>query len=149
MRKTTILIPLFAALALAGCAEDGAVRRAGDHVGEAATELASGIGMNVGNPRQVPAELSPELAKAGLSKTVAKELGDDPSKGKGISVYLIAKVPFQGRLIARALNRDGLEIGRSVVTISFLAEDAQYVAFPFGGETDLRQVERYWIGGVK
>lgn len=138
----------FAAFALIvaasfGCG-DGHAKKAGQAVGETITDFAQGVGSGIDKRLEVDVELSPEVVDLGLSKTVAKSAGMDGKK-KGITVYLLSQKPVTGSLIAKALNGEGAEIGRSVVEVEFAADDAKYVTFHFGNEIDSQLVERYLI----
>ena len=70
-----------------------------------------------------------------------------PSRGKenGITVYFLAAGPFKGKLVAKATNKEGQEIGRSVVDVEFSADDAKYVSFPFPEEMDAQLVQEYRV----
>lgn len=131
---------------LAGCErkDESVAKRAGDKVGQAVTDFASGVGQGVDKRMEVSVELSSELAARGVEKTVAKSLGIE-STDKGIVVYLIARDPLKTRLIAKAMNKEGQEVGRSVVDVEFGADDAQYVTFKFDAEIDTRLVHRYHL----
>ncbi len=94
----------------------------------------------VDKQRMVRVKLSEDVGKQGLSKTIAKSraMGD---KGSGIATYFLAATPFKGKLIAKAMNKEGQEIGRSVVDVEFSADDAKYVFFPFPDEMDAQLVQ--------
>ena len=133
-------------LVVCGCGkrDESLVKTAGSKVGETVTDFASGVGKGVDKQRMVQVKLSEDVAKQGLSKTVAKSqsLG---SKASGIAVYFITKSPFKGKLVARAMNKEGQEIGRSVVDVEFSADDAKYVSFPFPEEMDGQLVQEYLV----
>lgn len=138
-------------VALAGCgkSDEGLAKRAGSAVGETVTDFASGVGKGVDKQMAVKAELSKTLADRGISTTIAKSLGINHPDGKGISVYLIAEKPFKATLIARALTKEGLEIGRSTADVELAAEEAKYVTFNFDREMDTQLVDRYPIDAKK
>lgn len=142
------IILLFAILLLAaGCGKKGesVAKTAGNKVGETITDFATGIGKGIDKQMTVNVELSDELVKKGLEKTVAKSTGLDSPREKGISVYFIAKLPFDAKLIAKAINKEGQEIGRSVVDVELSADDAKYVTFMFAPEMDTQLVDKYLI----
>jgi hypothetical protein len=136
-----------------GCGkhDESLAKRAGNTLGEAATDFASGVGKGVDKQMAVNVELSKSLAEKGLSKTVAKLSGPDltnaskPLHMRGISVYLIASKPLKSKLIAKALSKEAEEIGRSVVDVDFAADDAKYVDFKFDRQMDSQLVARYVI----
>lgn len=141
-----LAVPLAALVALSlGCGkEEGRAKRAGQSFGETMTDFAHGVGSGIDNRLQVEVELSPGVVDLGLSKTVAKSAGIDDTK-KGIAVYFISQKPVNGNLVAKAMNADGEEIGRSVVEVEFSADDAKYVTFRFDKEMDSQLVARYVI----
>jgi len=92
--------------------DESLVKQAGTKVGETLTDFASGLGAGVDTKMTAPVELAPEILEKGLSRTVAKSLALD-SIEKGFSVYLIAKRPVAGTLLAKAFDKNGDEIGRT------------------------------------
>jgi hypothetical protein len=132
----------------AGCGkhDESMAKRVGSSVGEAATDFAAGVGKGVDKQMAVNVELSKSLSDKGLAKTIAKSAAIDLSKPKGgILVYLIASKPFKSKLMAKALNKEGQEIGRSTVDVDFAADDAKYVNFVFGKEMDTQLVDKYVV----
>ncbi len=146
MRK--ILVPWVAALAVVcGCGkqDESVARKAGSKVGETLTAFASGVGKGIDKQMVVTAELSEELTKQGITKTISKAIGMDHQNQKGISVYFIAKAELKAKFIAKAVNKEGMEIGRSVVDVEFAIDDAKYVTFQFDGDMDTQLVDKYLI----
>ncbi len=149
--KNSILLLLFSLGVVTGCGkhDEGLAKRAGSTVGETLTDFASGVGKGIDKQMTVTVELSQAFADQGVSKTIAKSVGIGPAntKGtaKGISVYLIATKPFQSKLVARAVTKDGLEIGRSTVDVGFAGDEAKYVTFSFDREMDTQLVDKYTI----
>jgi hypothetical protein len=113
-------------------------------------------------------KLSEAVLKHGLSKTIVKPLTASPvgggihvtampgmtiahrsapttPKGSGFAVYFTAASAFQGKLIAKAMDKEGAEIGRSAVEVEFSADDAKYVSFTFADEMDAHLVKEYLI----
>lgn len=143
MRKhsTALLALLLAAL---GCSGEGKAKKAGQAVGETVTDFAKGVSTGIDKRLEVEVDLSTRVSGLGLSKTIAKAAGID-SHQKGITVYLLSSKPVAGSLIAKALNAEGTEIGRSTVDIDFAEDDAQYITFPFDAQMDTQLVRRYTI----
>lgn len=148
---------LIVAALVCGCGEktdESLAKRTGSRLGEVVVDFSSGVGQGVDKQSLVEVELSEGLSQRGFSKTVAKSSGYDMRAAedgtsqtlqKGISVYLISQTPYQGKLIAKALDKEGREIGRSVVDVDFGADDAKYVKFPFEGEVDMQLAARFTI----
>ena len=144
MRTISFILAL-AFLTILGCSsgnDDSLAKKTGEKLGKNVTDLASGIGKGIDKSMSVEVVLSPEFAKRGLSKTTAKSSGMSTEK-KGISVYLISEKKQSVPIIAKALNSEGLEIGRSKVTVDFEKDDAKYVEFLFHGEMDTALVKKY------
>lgn len=77
-----------------------------------------------------PIEITNSIQAVGLSITRSTEKTDYNNKFSVIS-YVIANDDFNGRLIAKAFDTDNNEIGRGVVHIELLEDDAQEVNFDF------------------
>jgi hypothetical protein len=115
--------------------------KAGEKVGKTVTDFASGVGKGIDTQMTVNVELAPGLTEAGVTRTLAKS---EPLS-KSISVYFVSSKPFTGRLLAKALNAEGQEIGRAFEDLSLGQDDAKYVAFKFPEEMDTRLVSKYII----
>ncbi|MFM8727926.1 MAG: hypothetical protein ACKON9_22695 [Planctomycetaceae bacterium] len=138
---------LLLSLILPGCSGEGNARPGsiGQTIGQNVTEFAQGVGTGVDKQLQVDIELSPDLTKAGLSHTIAKQKTsiDDPQKA--ISIYLLSANAIKCTLIAKAYNADDQEIGRATSEVEFAEDDAQYIAFTFPAEMDRQTVKVYKI----
>jgi hypothetical protein len=80
----------------------------------------------------------------GLTNTIAKSLGIGTTNG--ISIYFIASQDISNTLVARALNADGVEVGRAKKLVVMKKDDATYVTFNFEEQMDAGIVKRYEIG---
>jgi len=102
---------------------------------------------------ETPEAATDETPEEAIKRTVDAATDETPEEAmdttltKGITVYLIAETPYKGKLIAKALDQEDLEIGRSVVDVDFEADDAKYVKFPFQLEVDMQLVKRFTIDG--
>lgn len=74
-----------------------------------------------------------------------KSYGSDKDKTKKVTVYLIAKNDFKGKLILKAFDIDKKEIGRSSLEVTIDKEEAKYVDFSFDERTHLLQTEYFTI----
>ena len=138
--KTTAALLLLLLVCGCGRRDESMAKMAGGKVGETITDFASGVGKGVDKQRLVNVKLSDAVCKQGLSKTISKS-----GKENGITVYFLAASPFKGKLVAKATNKEGQEIGRSVVDVEFSADDAKYVSFPFPEEMDAQLVQEYVV----
>ena len=131
-----------------GKSDEGIAKKMGRKVGETATDFATGVGKGVDTQLAVKVALTPEAEKLGLKTTVAKWNGE-PGGKKAISVYLIASEKMAKTLVAKALNREGQEVGRSKAEVTLEKDDAKYVDFQFDDAMDTMLVEKYEIGVAK
>ena len=144
MTKFLLLIAILPVIML-GCDDSKDAEELGEEVGEKATKFLKGAGKGAQKELKVAAELSEEMTNRGLTSTIAKLTLETRS----ISVYLISEKEFSGAFVAKALDEDGNEIGRSRADVSFTADDAQYILFTFHDHTDLQLVEKYTIAVSK
>jgi hypothetical protein len=142
IKKASWLVLL---LCVFGCSgeDDQGVHRAGKRVGETLTEFAQGVGSGIDNKLEEKVELTEPVAALGLESTVAKADGYDDSGKKLLTVYLIASRSVNQWLMAKAMNREGQEVGRTTVEVIMEADDAKYVTFAFDPGVDMQNVEKY------
>lgn len=141
MKKTLIFAALLAVL-FVGCGKgDEIANKLGDKIGDAITASAKKIEeANAEQNKAVSAELSQTLQYEGLTLTTST-LG----KEKTVSLYLTAKKEFKGTLLAKAMNKEGNEIGRATADVEFAVDDAKYVNFKFPTEMDTQLAEKYTV----
>jgi hypothetical protein len=153
--KPLIGLLVISLIGIAGCSNDkkkddeSLAKQAGSKVGETLTEFASGVGKGVDKQMAVDVELAKPLVDAGISKTVAKLTAAAPGNARALSVYLVASRPFKAKLLAKALDADGREIGRATADVEFTADDAKYVSFAFDRQMDSQLVKKYVIDAKK
>ena len=136
------------AIMLAACVGMMGCSRVGKKVGEATTDFGVGVSKGFDTKMMVKAEMTPEAKKAGLSMTIAKR--EDLAPGdKVIVVYMIPEKTFSGVLVAKAVNDEGMEVGRAKTEVKMEKEDGQYVRFQFPAEMDAGMVNQYKIDVVK
>jgi hypothetical protein len=145
MRQICILLCLAVALVV-GCGKkgDSLANQAGESVGRHLTDFTKGVGKGIDQKMAVEVSLRPEVLALGLTNTIAKSLGMGSTNG--ISVYFIASQSVSNTLVARALNAEGLEIGRNKKLLVLQKDDAAYLTFEFDKEMDSAMVKQYSIG---
>lgn len=146
IRQVVLLLPALVLVMGCGGENDRGAHQAGQKVGETLTDFAKGVGKGVDTQLEVPFELNEEASNLGLQATAAKNSGLDKEGQKTIAIYIIASRPVTARLVARALNAEGDEIGRSAVDIELAADGAEYVSFAFQSEVDTQLVDKYVVG---
>jgi hypothetical protein len=143
--KHIALFGLMAAL-LIGCGrkDDSIAKKAGEVIGQQVTDFTKGVGKGIDQKMLVQVSLSPAVQALGLTNTIAKSLGMGGTNG--ISVYFIASQGVSNTLVARALNADGVEVGRARKLVVMEKDDATYVTFGFDEQMDKGMVKRYEVG---
>ena len=134
--KSIVVVVLV--LALAACGDDRSLsQKAGSAISGTATDFVAGLGEGVDKRMSLNLDVDPALAAHGLAVSMGKSRGVG---SKDASVYVVASKAYRGSFLARALDANGTEIGRSKVDVEFAADDAQYVNFTFNDEMDSQLV---------
>jgi len=143
MNKSIVVMALALALGLAACKDDTSVsQKAGSAISGTAADFVAGLGEGVDKKMNVTLQADPALAARGLTVTLGKSRG---MGSKDAAVYVVADKAFKGKLVARALDAEGTEIGRASAEEEFAADDARYVTFKFNEEMDSQLVRTYAV----
>ncbi|MDT3488306.1 hypothetical protein [Stenotrophomonas maltophilia] len=138
-----VIVVMVLALGLAACKDDTSVsQKAGSAISGTAADFVAGLGEGVDKRMNVTLQADPGLAAHGLTVTLGKSRG---MGSKEAAVYVVADKAFKGKLVARALDTDGTEIGRAAAEVEFAADDARYVTFQFNEEMDSQLVRTYAV----
>ena len=148
MKTKSLIVSL--ALLLIGCGRvvDGtkdALNKGGELAGSAATEVIEGVTTGVEETWGLDVTLSEDLRQRGLA--VGKTQVEEDSAGfdNQLIVYLIADHGFEGPLQAVAVDGDGREMGRSLLSVTLAPGAADYHTFQFQPRTDLERKSRVEI----
>jgi hypothetical protein len=143
MPVNKLIVGVALVLALAACKDDASMsQKAGSAISGTAADFVAGLGEGVDKRMNVTLQPDPGLAARGLTVTLGKSRG---MGSKDAAVYVVADKPFKGKLVARALDAEGTEIGRAVSEQEFQADDARYVNFQFNEEMDSQLVRTYAV----
>ncbi|PZS90118.1 hypothetical protein A7X83_11525 [Stenotrophomonas maltophilia] len=143
MFMNKVIVAMVMALGLAACKDDTSVsQKAGSAISGTAADFVAGLGEGVDKRMNVTLQADPGLAAHGLTVTLGKSRG---MGSKEAAVYVVADKAFKGKLVARALDADGTEIGRAAAEVEFAADDARYVTFQFNEEMDSQLVRTYAV----
>jgi len=113
------------------------VNKSGKLVGKTATEFVDGVSDGIDETLDCEVIISEELINEGV-KTGAYSIATDSNGNKNIlKIYLIFKKELNRALLVTALNKDSLEMGRSLPLIQASAGDARYFTIPFDKETQI------------
>ena len=119
-----------------------AVKSASKGVGEIIKGVNSGISESI-NTADVQSEPS---FKANFEECKAEKIyGEASEKTKKVTIYLIAKNDYKGKLVLKAFDDYKKEIGRSTLDVSMKKDEAKYVDFVFDSRTHLLQTESFTI----
>ena len=83
--------------------------------------------------------LGSSVVEKGISMTSSKS---DQAK---VEVYLITRDSVEGELLAKALNANGKEIGRSKQMLNLGKDDAKLITFTFDASVNLEEVTRFML----
>lgn len=112
-----------------------ALNKGGEVVGKAATEIADGVAEGVEKALQVEVNLSADLQSLGLSQGKYAIENADSGEDNRLVLYLIFDKDYQGELLAKAFDKDGLEMGRARIDVVGKAGEAKYFDFNFDKRT--------------
>ena len=83
--------------------------------------------------------LGSSVVEKGIMMTSSKS---DQAK---VEVYLITRDSVEGELLAKALNANGKEIGRSKQMLNLGKDDAKLTTFTFDASVNLEEVTRFML----
>jgi len=110
-------------------------------VGEVIKGMTSGYDKSINQANVVPDSLFTTYFN--LGRTSKKY--SDTTNIKKVSVYLISKKSFDGKVKLKAFDESKTEIGRSIQNISILEDDAKFYDFNFDDRTPLLQASFFTI----
>ncbi len=138
----TVVVAVVLAMSLAGCnrkdksAGEGRIGSiAEEAVNRAASQPATGTDLLM----TVQVEVSPVLTGLGLYRTMAKF---DPATS-ALTVHLVARTGYQGRLTARALDGRGAEAGRGNTAVDLKPGGSATISFAISGSSTAGQIDKY------
>lgn len=81
------------------------------------------------------------------SSVIDKDLSMTSSKVDAlkVDVYLISEKEVTGELLAKAMNAQGLEIGRSKQMLTLQKDDAKLISFTFDSNLEVDLVTKYML----
>lgn len=113
------------------------INKGGEVVGETATEFFEGVSEGVDKTLECDIILSENLLEQGL-KTGVYDIKSQPiGNNNKLTIYLIFNKDFEQEIMAKAFNKNGLEIGRVKTLVSGKKNDAAYFDFNFDDRTDI------------
>jgi hypothetical protein len=113
------------------------VNKTGEVVAKTGSEFVNGVSKGVEKTFENEIVFSDELKKRGLSTGKISIRNSDSASNNILTAYLIFEQPFTGNVTVRVLNSDGLEYGRSSLTVSGDRSDGKYFDFVFDKRTNI------------
>ena len=92
----------------------------------------------------VPMTMTPQVEALGLTNTITKPIGLISSNG--IAIYFIASQQISHKLVVRAFNAGGVEIGRAEKLLKMQQDAGYYTEFSFDSQMDIWSVRACEVG---
>jgi len=138
MKSRLHLLLLFALLFLFSCHSSvkEKINTVGDAAGETAGEFFKGVGKGIDNALEVKITHPKYITERGLEfgkTTVSSNGGTD----NVLSVYILFKKDFKGRLTSKVFDTKGQETGRTAADVEGKAGEARFTDFVFDTRTNI------------
>lgn len=121
------------------------LHKTGEIVGKTGSEIADGVSKGVEESFANAVVLSEELNESGVKMGKVMILSTDSTADNILAAYLIFDKPFTGKIIAKAMDVNGLEFGRAFVTIDAPANHAGFYDFVFDKRTNIDRDDRVYL----
>ncbi|MES2519972.1 MAG: hypothetical protein V4585_17785 [Bacteroidota bacterium] len=109
-----------------------------EKIGETAGDMVKGIETGVKKARAINVSYTESLSTKGITNgKVTLKNDKDGGTDKLLSIYLIFSKRFKGKVLAKAYDNQGLEMGRSSVKIDAHDGDAGFYDFRFDKRTNI------------
>lgn len=118
-----------------------AVESASEGVGEVIKGITTGYDKSINQANIIPDSTFEKSFELGRTEKIYS----DTSKVKKVTVYLIAKEAFEGKVKLKAFDASKKEIGRSSLELKLKEDDAAFYDFAFDSRTPLLQAEYFEI----
>ncbi len=114
------------------------LNKGGETVGKSATEFFEGVSEGVDKTLQCEIRLSEGLKECGLKTGKYSIEKDTNSVNRNLlTIYLIFEKDFKKKITVKALDKNGLEIGRANLPIEMKSGQTGYFDFQFDKRTDI------------
>ena len=107
------------------------INKSGETVGKTATEFIEGFSEGIDKTLQCEISLSQSLLDKGLKTGKFAIENADGGSNNQLTVYLIFEKDLKSSVIAKAFDKNSLEIGRTKIDIERQAGEAGYFDFVF------------------
>lgn len=118
------------------------INKAGDVAGQAAGEFIEGATKGVVKAFDVKIDLPKSLEEKGLRFGKATISSDSIGTDNLLTLYVIFKIDFQGKLWAKVFDQDSLEMGRAYVNVTGKKDESLFLDFHFDKRTNIDSKNR-------
>lgn len=108
-----------------------------EKIGETAGDMVKGIESGVKKARAINLSYTESLTEKGISNGKVTLKNDKEGTDNLLSVYLIFSKKFRGKILAKAYDNQGLEMGRSTIKVDAQDGDAGFYDFHFDKRTNI------------
>jgi hypothetical protein len=134
MKKPFLLITLAFSVIFSSCDR---LSNSSEKLGETAGDVVKGLESGVKKARTINVTYTETLIEKGITNGKVTLRNDTEGTDNLLSVYLIFSKNFKGKVIAKAYDNQGLEMGRSTTKIDAKDGDAGFYDFHFDKRTNI------------
>jgi len=135
MKKALTISSLALSIIVSSCDK---LSNSTEKIGETAGSMVKGIETGVKKARAINLTYTEALINKGITNgKVSLKSDKDGGTDNLLSVYLIFSKKFKGKVLAKAYDNQGLEMGRSTVKIDAQSGDAGFYDFHFDKRTNI------------
>ncbi|PWK27467.1 hypothetical protein LV89_01781 [Arcicella aurantiaca] len=135
MKKALTISSLALSIIVSSCDK---LSNSTEKIGETAGSMVKGIETGVKKARAINLTYTDALINKGITNgKVSLKSDKDGGTDNLLSVYLIFSKKFKGKVLAKAYDNQGLEMGRSTVKIDARSGDAGFYDFHFDKRTNI------------
>ena len=149
MRTTVILLLLIGACISCTRVKNTAkevLNKSGEAVGSSSSEFIEGITEGVQRTIDCEIILSDKLKEKGIETGKFSVHNDSIGNANNVlALYLIFNKDFEGEIMAKALDKKGLEFGRCKLKLEGTEGDAKFVDFVFDKRTNIEVKSKIYI----
>lgn len=113
------------------------LHKGGEIIAKAGSEVADGVRTGIDESFANLVKTNSALTAKGASIGRVLVSGTDSTTDNQLSVYIIFEKAFDGAVMARVIDKNGLEFGRATQQITGAAGDAKFVEFIFDPRTNI------------
>lgn len=108
-----------------------------EKIGETAGDMVKGIESGVKKARAINVTYTESLSSKGITNGKISLKNDQEGTDNLLNIYLIFSKRFKGKVLAKAYDNQGLEMGRSFVKVDAQGGDAGFYDFHFDKRTNI------------